>query len=389
MDNHLYFLSNGSAMQMNETPYETEDKLQALIAANPQLLLRDKEQDGARLLLIGREFVISEGEGSDNSYALDHLFVDQNGVPVLVEVKRSTDTRIRREVIAQMMDYASRASTWNVDGLRTLFRENNSKDDIRQMYDTDVFWEQVAACLKAERIKLVFAADNIPNTLKTLIEFLDRNMGAIEVYGVEIHQYQMNDISLLSTNIVGETSLKPKSTVSYGSIEWNAARFSAYLTEKEMDDMIPIIQDLQDYAASLGIDCIFGRGAQRPTLNFKLNGQQLFDIMGWCSKSKGNRCEVEICIRDLLTVLPENSWDDKSVRSLFMDMPGRAKAEQEHLLRNPPSYLYIDLRTMLNENNLAHFKSAIKTLRDAIIQPKLGIMYPLRPDFGTSINPAN
>jgi hypothetical protein len=32
---------------------------------------------------------------------------DQNAVPTLVEVKRSSDTRIRREVVGQMLDYAA------------------------------------------------------------------------------------------------------------------------------------------------------------------------------------------------------------------------------------------------------------------------------------------
>jgi hypothetical protein len=33
--------------------------------------------------------------------------VDEAGVPTLVEVKRSSDTRARREVVARMLDYAA------------------------------------------------------------------------------------------------------------------------------------------------------------------------------------------------------------------------------------------------------------------------------------------
>src|SRR4051794_12230288 len=42
--------------------------------------------------------------GGSSRWSLDHLFVDQEGVPTLVEVKRSSDTRARREVVAQMLD---------------------------------------------------------------------------------------------------------------------------------------------------------------------------------------------------------------------------------------------------------------------------------------------
>lgn len=37
---------------------------------------------------------------------MDHLFVDQDAIPTLVEVKRSSDTRIRREVVGQLLEYS-------------------------------------------------------------------------------------------------------------------------------------------------------------------------------------------------------------------------------------------------------------------------------------------
>jgi hypothetical protein len=54
--------------------------------------------------------------------SLDHLFLNREGVPTLVEVKRSSNTQLRREVVAQMLDYAANASAqWTVDSLRTWF----------------------------------------------------------------------------------------------------------------------------------------------------------------------------------------------------------------------------------------------------------------------------
>jgi hypothetical protein len=46
--------------------------------------------------------------------------LDQDAIPAIVEVKRSTDTRIRREVVGQMLDYAAnsvvycRGSFWKL-----------------------------------------------------------------------------------------------------------------------------------------------------------------------------------------------------------------------------------------------------------------------------------
>ena len=46
----------------------------------------------------------------------------ETGIPTLVEVKRSTDTRLRREVVGQMLDYAANAVVyWPVERLEAEF----------------------------------------------------------------------------------------------------------------------------------------------------------------------------------------------------------------------------------------------------------------------------
>jgi hypothetical protein len=99
--------SGGDLVEMKEQPYDTEAVLQELLAKYPNLLAGD-QMDGTapqRWLLISREMgVPSEEEGNDR-WSLDHLFLDQDAIPTLIEVKRSSDTRIRREVVGQMLDY--------------------------------------------------------------------------------------------------------------------------------------------------------------------------------------------------------------------------------------------------------------------------------------------
>ena len=50
-------------------------------------------------------------------WLVDRLFLDQDGVPTLVEVKRSSDTRIRREVVGQLLEYAANATKKYTNGL--------------------------------------------------------------------------------------------------------------------------------------------------------------------------------------------------------------------------------------------------------------------------------
>lgn len=58
-------------------------------------------------------------ESDVGTWSVDHVFVGADGTPILVEVKRSSDPRARREVVAQMLDYAaSFASDWSSERLR-------------------------------------------------------------------------------------------------------------------------------------------------------------------------------------------------------------------------------------------------------------------------------
>src|SRR5215207_1256434 len=106
------FLMRGDdeLVEMHESPYEAEEVLQALIARFPSLLAGDQYAGDTprRWLLVGRETALPDDEDAAGRWSVDHLFLDQDAVPTLVEVKRSSDTRIRREVVGQMLDYAER-----------------------------------------------------------------------------------------------------------------------------------------------------------------------------------------------------------------------------------------------------------------------------------------
>lgn len=89
--------------------FASEDDFQVLLAKFPELLAGDQidPSNPRRWVLVRREAAIPSEENGGGRWPLDHLFLDQDGVPTLAEVKRQTDTRIRREVVGQMLDYAA------------------------------------------------------------------------------------------------------------------------------------------------------------------------------------------------------------------------------------------------------------------------------------------
>lgn len=199
MSSSVFLISGDNALtELKQSDYDSEALLQGLLADHPALLGITSGSEG-RLLLIRREFGVPEDQGGGERWSLDHLFLDQNGVPVLVEVKRATDTRSRREVVAQMLDYAANGvAYWPIERIVDTFRETcsaagNDPDDHLAAFldgsDSESFWRQVEANLRSGRVRLVFVADRIPKELRRIVEFLNEQMRPAEVLALEVEQF--------------------------------------------------------------------------------------------------------------------------------------------------------------------------------------------------------
>jgi hypothetical protein len=188
-------------VEMNEREYDSEAILQDILARFPTLLLNENEaSDGKELLLIKREMAVPSDIDENPGWSADHLFISHEGIPIIVEVKRKTDTRIRREVVGQMLDYAANGiSYWSIEYLQNTFEDNCIKDGVdshkRMNYFLGIdntetqFWENVRLNLIDGKIKMVFVADDIPKELKSIILFLNKQMDPAEVIGIEVKQY--------------------------------------------------------------------------------------------------------------------------------------------------------------------------------------------------------
>ena len=213
------FVKKGEMLEpVDEEKFEREDDLQALLAKHPRLL-----GNARRWLLVTREKEVADAPDGAGRWSLDHLFVDQDAVPTLVEVKRGSNTQIRREVVGQMLDYAANGSRfWTEDEIREAFeREHGGSgeraDAVLQEFlgeedsTADEFWSKVATNLAARRMRLVFVADAIPPELVRIVEFLNAHMREyIEVLAVEIKQFKGdNQTETLVSRVIGHTAAPP------------------------------------------------------------------------------------------------------------------------------------------------------------------------------------
>lgn len=204
--------AEGRLTAMRPSQPRSEDFMQALVAAYPEIIA---DQDGA-LLLIRREQPIADSDEGGGRWSLDHLFVTRSGVPVLVELKRASDTRLRREVIGQMLDYAANGTAyWQSGRIAESFSSRMAEGDrdadevlanfLGGAADPQQFWEQVDANFAAGRIKMVFVADTIPRELARIVEFMNEQMKA-DVRAVELNWFESEGgVTALAPRIIGET----------------------------------------------------------------------------------------------------------------------------------------------------------------------------------------
>lgn len=257
---------DGKLDSLRERPYDSEDLLQQLLAGYPDLLAGDQmdAKHPRRWLLVSREMGIPGEEDGAGRWSVDHLFLDQDAIPTLVEVKRSSDTRIRREVVGQMLDYAANAVLyWPVEAIRSRFEKSNeqqgqSADDVLAAFlesntDPETFWQSVKTNLQAGKIRLVFVADVIPDELRRVVEFLNGQMDPAEVLAVEVRQFVGDGrLKTLVPRLVGQTAAAHQRKVGSGGStrqqKVDEATFLNVAREKLTDEDIGVIRRLIGWA---------------------------------------------------------------------------------------------------------------------------------------------
>ncbi|HRW10410.1 MAG TPA: hypothetical protein P5121_35140 [Caldilineaceae bacterium] len=280
MHDAIYLVQNdGQLIEMIAQAYDSEALLQEHLASYPHLLAGQQINEAAprRWLLVAREVGIPWEEGGGNQLSLDHLFLDQDAIPTLVEVKRSTDTRIRREVIGQMLEYAANAvAYWPIESLRARFVETctlkrcDADQTLADFLDTTAddadaiegFWQQAKQNLNAGRLRLLFVADEIPPQLHRIVEFLNTQMTDTEVLAIEIKQFVGAGLQTLVPRLLGQTAqAQQRKSAAVGKRQrWDEGTFFAALGERTGPTEVRIARQLLMWAQAQMPDVWWGLG---------------------------------------------------------------------------------------------------------------------------------
>ena len=195
--------AEGDPTPLEVAKYKGEADLQKLIADHPEVLERVTPDDPRRWLLVSREMGIPDSEETGDRWSIDHLLIDQDAVPTLVEAKLSKNREIRRMVVGQLLEYAAHATRyWTIEQIRASFEAEQGGDEqarvrlaeFREQEGAEdgayeAFWDEVGTNLRADNIRLLFAVDRVPDELEHIVKFLNRNMAHVEVLAVELRQF--------------------------------------------------------------------------------------------------------------------------------------------------------------------------------------------------------
>jgi len=281
----FHIQADNSLVELNEQPYDAESLLQELLANYPNLL--GGGEGTRRWLLIKREMGIPFDINGGNRWSLDHLFIDQEAIPTLVEVKRYSDTRIRREVVGQMFDYAANAVLhWPVEKLEAEFRltvegQGKNPDIILQEFlesevEPEEFWDKVKTNLQANKIRLIFVADEIPDELRRIVEFLNQQMDPTEVLALEVKQFVSGNTRSLVPEIIGKTSASEIRKPNSRRQSWDEISFFEVLKNYPDEREFLVARRIYDWAILNGFRIDWGQGRKTGSFFIMLDLEQKY-----------------------------------------------------------------------------------------------------------------
>jgi hypothetical protein len=195
----------------NDDKY-SERWLQNILFAHPQTLpIAEIAPHASTLVPVCME--LETGAGS-----ADILYVTRTGQLVMVETKLWRNPQARREVVAQILDYAKELAEWSYEDLaRETARASGNGPDyllacVHARYpdlDEAAFVDGINRSLSSGDFILIIAGDGIRSGAEALVSFLDR-FGHLRFQFalVEVATYRLADDSLLlQPRVLAKTEL--------------------------------------------------------------------------------------------------------------------------------------------------------------------------------------
>lgn len=321
MSDILIRQGDGSWREATYAGYALESDLQRILTQHPDLIPGVSE--GARTC---REFQSEAGPA-------DIVVVGPDGDLTLVECKLAANPQVRREIVGQMFDYASRLWKMDVDDFAARWQSRTQESLFSEDPETGIpLREAVARNLAEGRLRIVLAVDAINSPLKRMVEYLNFMSGPnTSVVAVEYSRLTQGNIEILAPRIYGQELAEVRAgasrTAAGDLVVWDARSYRSWL---ESNDSASIeIFDLFITEASRAELAFIGSRSPTPAAHLEISsasGQQLGRVSLYFYT--GQRTSVEFDFTRISKMSPEEK-PDLSVLDEFVDQLGQAAGLEE------------------------------------------------------------
>lgn len=229
-------VSSNSSSKPKRVAFENtfeEGLIQTLIEKNPELLpVGDIEPAFAPLISIGKEVETKVGY-------IDHLFINSQGYITIVETKLWRNPEARRQVVGQIIDYATELSHWNFDQLNKSVRKYNkdfrkadkgivdtirTQEDIAKEDEPEIV-DTISRNLKLGKFLLLIVGDGIRESVEDMVEYLQctpnlqYTLALVELQIYKFKENQDNSELLIIPQIVTRTSEITRAVIKIEAID--------------------------------------------------------------------------------------------------------------------------------------------------------------------------
>lgn len=212
----IWRLGGGKPERISMSTIDSESRLENTLASDISIL-------SLELMLIGRQVLTSSGK------YIDMLAIDAEGSLTVIELKKN---RTPREVVAQLLDYASWIQSLSHEAIKAIYSEKNPGKELEEAFD-DAFGISLPEELNQSHKLIVVASELDPGT-ERIITYLADNYG-VPINAVFFRFFRDSGSDFLARTWFidpDEAERKvSKSHIKKGSEPWNGRDFYVSLGE--------------------------------------------------------------------------------------------------------------------------------------------------------------
>jgi hypothetical protein len=255
--------TDGSIETLVPERFDLETTLQQMLADHPELALAGTVDDESMTIwTIGEE--VSTAAGS-----IDLLLLDSTARLWVVETKLARNPDVKKQVVGQVLGYASCVAEWSADQLlacaaeylaqrglniEALTDENDSDPDTLLQTAADRAADGDLACL--------VAVDEIPGELQRLVEFVNRN-ARFELLALKIEVARHADRRLFIPTVAGRLADRQSSASGKRATrQWDEPSFLDELAKNHPNAVSPAGRLLEWAKNTERLEISWGSGAK-------------------------------------------------------------------------------------------------------------------------------